>query len=1183
MSLDGVSVEIEYSIINGVVDTDGSIDAGMGDISITTDSLSIFSNSITTGTTTTPIIEPIDPLTRISTQGDLTIQPRDPARGIALAPTNAGLDRLELDRAIFDLVLVDGFNSITIGRADGSHPVEVRSVTFSDPVVLRAPNGGSITLTGPVIFSDPLDPLDPLTLTLDTGGLGDITAVNPLNDFVTINSNAYNLTLVEANSLQLGTSIINGDLNLAVSGDIASAGDMTVSGNADLVAGGQISIDGPVSMGGDGRFNAAGSIAMTHPGNDFVGAISLNNSGNNDVAITDSNLLTFGASNLGIGVFDVLANGITQTGPITQEANAGATTFDAGAGPLVLDLANDFTGPMNLVNTGNNDVRINDINRIDFGSLGVGIGSLTVSAPDGISVGSFIQEPNAGLATFSTDQGPIDLSGPGNGFTGPVALFTLGAGAVTLFNSGGVVLASSNLGTGVLSVTGSGISQTGPVVAAGLATFDAGAGPVALDLANDFTGLVDITNSGNNEVLVHDINTLEVGFLNLGSGSLTVSAPGGISIGSFIQEPNAGLATFSTDQGPIDLSGPGNNAFTGPVALFTLGAGAVTLFNSGEVVLASSSLGTGALSVTGSGISQTSPVVAAGPALFDAGMGPITLDLENDFMSAISLVNNGNYDVVVSDVNQLTIDTTNLGSGAFSVLANGIAQTGPITQEANAGATSFDAGAGPVDLGLANDFTGLVNLVNTGNNDVRINDINRIDFGSLGVGSGSLTVSAPDGISAGAIIQEPSLAIATFSTDQGPIDLSGPGNAFTGPVALFTLGAGAVTLFNSSEVVLASSSLGTGALSVTGSGISQTGPVMVAGPAVFDAGMGPIILTDPNNRFSDHVSLSSIGFSDVQITTAYPLLLDASALGSGQSIFQASDLNMMGLLTGASGIILQPFSADQAIGLGDGTGSFILSNADIAYLADGFASIQIGASGATGQVTIENARFTDPLVIQADGPGAGILINASLFGADNANITLNGSGATTQLNGDIITQGNNITINDAVLLTTDALLDTTAGGSFTGGDITLNGPLTGSNRLTVRGGFLRNRVDAPLSVGGLSVIPTGNPGNGARVFGEVQGMGDRLAAQFVEVAGGGINPEFTINGCVMGISCQGFEERTYVDVPLNTEIPVLAKIELISVWFKRKTMEDPRDSRYSNLGNEELWRVKQESKASEDQ
>src|SRR5262249_57781831 len=71
----------------------------------------------------------------------------------------------------------------------------------------------------------------------------------------------------------------------------------------------------------------AGAITLTNAANDFTGAVSLNNSGANNVAVTDANAIVLGASTVGSGTLTVTATGansITQTGAIVQAAAAGA-------------------------------------------------------------------------------------------------------------------------------------------------------------------------------------------------------------------------------------------------------------------------------------------------------------------------------------------------------------------------------------------------------------------------------------------------------------------------------------------------------------------------------------------------------------------------------------------------------------------------------------------------------------------------------------------------------------------------------------------------------------------------------------------------------------------------------------------------------------------------------------------
>jgi hypothetical protein len=64
--------------------------------------------------------------------------------------------------------------------------------------------------------------------------------------------------------------------------------------------------------------------------------VSLNNSGANNVAVTDANAIVLGTSSVGTGTLAVISDGtITQTGPITQAPGAGAASFTATANALI--------------------------------------------------------------------------------------------------------------------------------------------------------------------------------------------------------------------------------------------------------------------------------------------------------------------------------------------------------------------------------------------------------------------------------------------------------------------------------------------------------------------------------------------------------------------------------------------------------------------------------------------------------------------------------------------------------------------------------------------------------------------------------------------------------------------------------------------------------------------------------
>ncbi|MEJ2565209.1 MAG: hypothetical protein P8141_04435, partial [Gammaproteobacteria bacterium] len=221
-----------------------------------------------------------------------------------------------------------------------------------------------------------------VTITTGTGGAnsqdGDITFTANL-DFSGTGSNS--LSLIAADDI-----IINGqiaataplagdllDLTLQASNGNATDGDNVQINNTIDLNGGNLTINangavnqraGNLAVAAANINAGAGSINLTQAANDFTAAVSLNNSGANNVAVTDANAINLGASSVGTGTLTVNGVGITQSGAITQAAGSGAATFNGGAGAITLNAANDFTGAVSLNNSGANNVAVTDANAI---------------------------------------------------------------------------------------------------------------------------------------------------------------------------------------------------------------------------------------------------------------------------------------------------------------------------------------------------------------------------------------------------------------------------------------------------------------------------------------------------------------------------------------------------------------------------------------------------------------------------------------------------------------------------------------------------------------------------------------------------------------------------------------------------------------------------------------------------
>jgi hypothetical protein len=318
----------------------------------------------------------------------------------------------------------------------------------------------------------------------------------------------------------------------------------------------------------------------------------LNNSGANNVAITDVNAIDFGTSTLGIGSFTVTAVGITQSGAITQAFSAGTVTFNAGSGVITLaNASNNFTGSVALNSTGAT-VAITDMNAIDFGASVLGSGSFTVTSV-GITQSGAITA--VGATSFNAGAGVITLANAGNNFSGSVALNNSGANNVAITDANAIDFGSSTLGSGTFTVTSVGITQSGAITAAGTSSFNAGTGAITLTQSNDFAGSVTLNSTGAT-VAITDINAIDFAASVLGSGSFTVTAVGITQSGAITQASSAGTVTFNAGAGVITLTNASND-FTGSVSLNNSGNNNVSVQDSTDLTMGLSNIGSGILNL----------------------------------------------------------------------------------------------------------------------------------------------------------------------------------------------------------------------------------------------------------------------------------------------------------------------------------------------------------------------------------------------------------------------------------------------------------------------------------------------------------------------------------------------------------------------------------------------------------
>jgi hypothetical protein len=723
-----------------------------------------------------------------------------------------------------------------------------------------------------------------------TTGRNGIVLSDANNDFggavnLFYSGTAFPSAITDKNALILGSVTIGQDLTVRSNGALnlgsGSVGRNLVATSFNNNAGstGAITQSGPLTVGGTSAITAgAAAITLSNAANDFGGAVSLTNTGANNIAIRDTGALVLSGvsmSNAG-GTLTVTTNGaVTQTGDILT--GTGQVSIDAGAGAVTLTRANnDFRGAVSLANTGANSIGIRTTGLLSLSGVSMTptvSGALTTTSVGVQQVGGTVVT-GTGAVSINAGAGTIGLGNPGNDFRGAVSLTNTGANNIAIRDTGALVLSGVSMSDagGTLTVTTNGaVTQTGDILTGtGQVSIDAGAGAVTLTRENNFRGSVSLATTGANRVSLTDRNDLALGALNVG-GTLWA-----IASGSFV------LGTGSV----------GGN----------LSVNAGTATTNGEITQVRGPLG---------------GIAVAGTSFFKAASGNIhpriyLTNANNDFGGTVTLFNYSPNMTAITDKNDLTLGSVtiggelnvrcngalNLGSGSVggnlivTSFNNDTGATGAITQagKLTVGGTSvITAGAAAITLtNTANNFTGAVRLRNSGSNNVAITDATALAFASLAIGQ-DLTALSNGALNLGTGTVGRNLVATSFNRNTGAtgaitqagkltvggtsvitagaaaITLTNAANNFTGAVSLTNSGANDAAIVDATALVLGQSSVGrnlavtTGAGNVSGTGnLTQTGIVTVAGKTTLTAAAAntTINLATQPNKFSGGVVIA---------------------------------------------------------------------------------------------------------------------------------------------------------------------------------------------------------------------------------------------------------------------------------------------------------------------------------------
>ncbi len=661
------------------------------------------------------------------------------------------------------------------------------TLTDSNEIELGAMNVASLTVTsaGSITNTGALQ-VSGVT-SLNTGNDSQIT-LDGENDFatVTIASTGDTVVINDINAIDLGVMNAN-TLDVTAVGNISQSGALLVSNNA--------------------RFNTDANLLLGDNSNNF-GDLTLSA---NDATVSEGSAMTLTdvtATNLTLSA----AGDISDTGKLLV---SGVTTLNSGNNAqIILDGSENNLGTVTLSSTGDTVV-LNDVDAIELGAMNASSLSVTATGDITQTADALVIGANANFNTAADVT--LNSSNQFNRLT--LTANNASVTAADAIDLNGVTVTNLTL------ASGGAISDSGTLLVSGVATFGSGNNAaITLDDASNNFGTVTVNTQGN-AVTLNDVDTIELGQIT--AASLTVIAAADITqTANLVIGGNANFATAT------DVTLTGANQF----GTVSVSANNVNLIESGDAELAAVVVA-GDLTLTTSGdITDSGIVSVAGITRLNSGNGAaITLDnAGNDFSTVI----------VTSTADAITLNDSNtLDLGALNAASLNVTTAGAITDSGTllvSGVTTLNSGNNAAITldDAANNFA-TVTVASNGDS-VLLNDVDGITLGQIA--AADLSVNA-----AGEISQSGNLTVtngATFSS-QAAVLLNTNNNDFGN----LTITADSASINEQSSTQLNGITIANDLTVTSGSDISQSDNISVAGNANFIAATGDVVLNSNTNDF----------------------------------------------------------------------------------------------------------------------------------------------------------------------------------------------------------------------------------------------------------------------------------------------------------------------------------------------
>ncbi len=275
--------------------------------------------------------------------------------------------------------------------------------------------------------------------------------------------------------------------------------------------------------------------------------------------------------------------------------------------------------------------------------------------------------------------------------SGATALNTLAIASLNATSAGALNLGQGAISGALVATSNGAVTETGPLTVGGTTGISAGAAPITLTAANDFQGVVTLSNSGSgNPVTVIDVNTITFTNQVLG-GAFTVNAPTIIAhdttnTGNQVWNGNVTFNSTETTNG-------GNFTVTGTT---TLGNGLAVNAGAGNVTFQGDVNGTKSLLVNNSGTRTFGGTVASGVSLTFTGLASDSQG--NSVTSSAQSTQSTQSALAVA-----TISSGTTATSPFSSASTTSSSTSPSSREVAAAAAFGGGSIAPLTAGAASD------------------------------------------------------------------------------------------------------------------------------------------------------------------------------------------------------------------------------------------------------------------------------------------------------------------------------------------------------------------------------------------------------------------------------------------------------------------------------------------------